>query len=76
MGDGQECQACRRSRRNCECKPPFQVVATWIDGRTQKENACDRREVRELCDWFRIREKSDGLYVNRYVEGIGYVLDE
>ncbi len=21
MGDGQECQNCRRSQRNCECKP-------------------------------------------------------
>lgn len=74
MGDGQECQICRRSRRNCECKATYQVVATWTDGRTARENAYNRKDVRELCDWY--RDKSDGLYVNRYVDGIGYVLDE
>jgi hypothetical protein len=76
MGDGQECQICRRSRRNCECKAPFQVVGTWVDGKLEAANAYSRSDVDELCEWFREREKSDGVYVNRYVDGIGYVLDE
>ena len=76
MGDGQECQICRRSRRNCECKPPYQVVGTWVYGKLETANAYSRRDVDELCAWFREKEKSDGVYVNRYVDGIGYVLDE
>jgi hypothetical protein len=76
MGDGQECQICRKLRRHCECKAPFEVVATWKCGKTLRDFAYNRREVRELCDWFRMREKCDGVYVNRHVEGIGYVLDE
>lgn len=76
MGDGQECQICRRSRRNCDCKAPYQVVGTWVDGKTEVVNAYNSREADDMCAWFRDKEGSDGVYVNRYVDGIGYVLNE
>lgn len=34
MGDGQECGACRRSLRNCECKPEGQKFRATAKCRT------------------------------------------
>ncbi len=76
MGDGQECNGCRHSRRNCICVPRYQVVATRLRGKSEVSNAYSRKDAEELLDWFIRKDKCSGGHINVWVEGIGYVLDE
>ena len=57
-------------------KPPrYRVVATYIDRPSEHDDAQTRREAKVAEREFR-RRGCDGLRVEVYVEGIGYVLDE
>ena len=75
MGDGQECGSCRRSKRVCKCGKLYRVVATYIDRPSQKDYAVNLKEVRELEHFFK-RHGCDGLRVEKWVDGIGFVLHE
>jgi hypothetical protein len=75
MGDGQECGSCRRSKRVCKCGKLYRVVATYIDRSSESDYAANLKEVRELERFFK-RHGCDGLRVEKWVEGIGYVLHE
>lgn len=75
MGDGQECGSCRRSPRVCKCGKWYRVVATYIDRPSEKDYAANLKEVRELENFFQCHG-CDGLRVEKWVDGIGYVLNE
>ena len=53
----------------------YRVVATYIDRPSEKDYAANLKEVRELEHFFK-RHGCDGLRVEKWVEGIGYVLNE
>lgn len=53
----------------------YRVVATYIDRPGEKDYAENLKEVRELENFFH-RHGCDGLRVEKWVEGIGYVSHE
>ena len=53
----------------------YRVVATYIDRPSEADYAANLKEVRELENFFH-RHGCDGLRVEKWVDGIGYVLNE
>jgi hypothetical protein len=53
----------------------YRVVATYIDRPSESDYAVNLKEVRELEHFFK-RHGCDGLRVEKWVDGIGYVLNE